>query len=147
MSKFKIVTAFKKFANLGDEGKCNSFVGMVQDRLEEDIERTLHNRKTRAFELESNSKKLTRKLRDAEARNEAVLSEFDLDKMQSNQDQAEYVDEYLDNIAQAEGELEEVKAAQATLVEKEEAIFAEEEAALAKLRDNLARITAVDTSK
>ena len=118
-TKFSIVRAIMAMLNLGEEGKLSSFFSKVEKKLKREINILSRNLETVKAKYEQKIEDLTDQLQDANETLNQAYYHVDVDTIQTNESQSNYVDVYLDNIDE---KLMVVKSIQ-TQIEREKETF------------------------
>jgi len=98
VSKLFLVRQIAALLNLGDEGKLESFFQRVNKRLKKD--NTLHtkNLENLKFNHEQTLDTLKDKLEDANEALQGAFTHVDINAIQTNGQQDQYVEVYMDNV-------------------------------------------------
>lgn len=97
-SKFALVRAIARLLNLGDEGKLESFFERVNKRLKKDNTLLTKNLENLKFNHEQTLDALKDKLEDTNDALEAAYTNVDVSSIQTNGQQEQYVETYIDNV-------------------------------------------------
>lgn len=116
-AKFSIVRVIMTMLNLGEEGKISSFFLKVEKRLKREINILSRNLETVKSQTEQRIEDLTDQLQDANDTLNQAYYHVDLDNLQTNESQSNYVEIYLDNI---DSKLEQVRRIQKQIEEEKD---------------------------
>ena len=101
----KIAASF----NLGDGGKLDSFFDKIDRKTSRNIRGLEKNIEAEEFNLTSVLEKLQENLEDAKVELQEAYSSVDLDKIQTNQAQTDYIPVYLKNIDEKKKEVSRIE--------------------------------------
>lgn len=116
-AKFSIVRVIMTMLNLGEEGKISSFFLKVEKKLKREINILSRNLETVKSQTEQRIEDLTDQLQDANDTLNQAYYHVDLDNLQTNESQSNYVDVYLDNI---DSKLKQVRKIQKQIEEEKD---------------------------
>ena len=136
-----IVSKIMTILNLGEEGKVGSFFNGLEKHYSSHISKLEHNKKSLEFKYESDVDNLNDRLADAKEDLENSWLSIDVEKIQTREDQKNYINVYNQNISRAtavveglEDDLENLKKSHEDAIKDIENQIAEYTARLNKIK-------------
>lgn len=136
-----IVAKIMAIQNLGEEGKVGSFFYGLEKHYNSNISKLEHNLTSYKFKYDSEVDAIQDRLADAKEDLENAWLNIDLEKIQTREDQKEYINEYNNSISRAiavieglEDELEKLEKSYKETVETTESQIYEYKSRLEKIK-------------
>lgn len=135
-----IVAKIMTILNLGEEGKVGSFFNGLEKHYSSNISRLEHNSKSLEFKYQSDVDNLLDRLADAKEDLENAWLHVDLEKIQTREDQKNYINEYNSNISRATAVVENLENDLEKLEKSHKEAIADIENQIAEYQSRLSRI-------